>query len=251
MDVLYGFSKDFVFQAAVDYLESKEAIPAQIYKTLEQTARDRAFTVSGYTRGEILNQFLQELSDAVEEGQTVQHFRERMNDFLERNGYDAVNPWHTDVIFRTNVQTAYQAGHYQSMQAAKRLRPFWEYKTAGDGQVRESHAAMQGKVYAADDPIWDIWYPPNGYRCRCTVVSLSERQVRQRGIRVSREPPLSLTKNGRQPVYPDKGFSNNPAKTSWHPDLKEFAPALKSVIQSKKNKKRRLKLKGFQWRYNA
>ena len=149
--VTYGLTKDFVFQNAVDFLESKEAVDADVYRRLEKKERDRAFTVSGYTSGEILNTFLKELADAVEEGATMETFRERMNTFLADNGYEAVNPFHADVIFRTNVQTAYMAGHYESMQEAKAFRPYWQYKTAGDGKVRDSHLAMADRVYAADD----------------------------------------------------------------------------------------------------
>ncbi|CAH8721330.1 hypothetical protein HTL2_006310 [Paenibacillus melissococcoides] len=50
---------------------------------------------------------------------------------------------------------------------------------------------MHGRVFRADDPIWNTWYPPNGFRCRCTVRTLSERQVRERGLKVETTPPVS------------------------------------------------------------
>lgn len=228
---IYGLTSDFVFRAAAEFLSSKEAVPMEVYEQLQKRARDRAFSVSRYTEAEVLNQFLRELVDAIEDGTTGTEFRKRMNDFLERNGYTAASPWHLDVIFRTNLQTAYNAGHYESMQAAKKFRPYWQYKTAGDGHVRESHAAMQDRVYAADDPIWDVWYPPNGFRCRCTVVSLSKRQVEEKGLTVSNRPPTSLINN--ETVFPDKGFSNNPATTPWKPDTSNFDPTLKSVLREK------------------
>lgn len=228
---VYGLTSDFVFRAAAEFLSSKEAVPMEVYEQLQKRARDRAFSISRYTSAEVLNQFLRELVDAIEDGTTGTEFRKRMNDFLERNGYTAASPWHLDVIFRTNLQTAYNAGHYESMQTAKKFRPYWQYKTAGDGHVRESHAAMHDRVYAADDPIWDVWYPPNGFRCRCTVVSLSKRQVEERGLTVSDRPPTSLV--GNEPVFPDKGFSNNPATTPWKPDTSNFVPALKSVLREK------------------
>lgn len=228
---VYGASSDYVFRIAAEFLSSREAVPMEVYRQLQKQARDRAFSVSRYTSAEVLNQFLQELVDAIEDGTTFATFRERMNDFLERNGYTAASPWHLDVIFRTNIQTAYNAGHYVNMQAAKKFRPYWQYKTAGDGRVRESHAAMHNRVYAADDPIWDVWYPPNGFRCRCTVVSLSRRQVEERGLTVSDRPPTSLVNN--EPVFPDKGFSNNPATTPWQPDTSDFDPTLKSILRKK------------------
>lgn len=232
--VKYGNTGEFVFKDAADFLSSKEAVSKEVYDTLEKEAKDRAFTVSHYTSADILNQFLIELVNAVEDGTTFDTFYENMTTFLERNGYAALNPWHADVIFQTNVQTAFNAGHYENMQAAKKYRPYWQYKTAGDGNVRETHAAMQDKVYAADDPIWNVWYPPNGYRCRCTVVSLTKEQVERRGLQISTKPPTSLTEVGNVPVFPDKGFSNNPATTKWKPDISNFDEALKSIVREKK-----------------
>lgn len=230
MKVKYGNTADFIFKSAAEFLGSKEAVPMEVYKELEKKSKDRAFSVSHYASAEVLNQFLRELVDAVEDGTTYDTFLENMNTFLERNGYTAVNPWHASVIFETNVQTAYNAGHYETMQKAKKYRPYWQYKTAADGRVRETHAAMQDKVYAADDPIWNVWYPPNGYRCRCTVVSLTEEQVKRMGLEVSSKPPTSLTEFGDIPVFPDKGFSNNPATTPWRPDMSGFNETLKSIL---------------------
>ncbi len=232
--VKYGKTGEFVFQDAVDFLSSKEAVSKEVYDTLEKESKDRAFTVSHYTSADVLNQFLKELVDAVEDGTTFDSFYENMTTFLERNGYASINPWHADVIFQTNVQTAFNAGHYENMNAAKKYRPYWQYKTAGDGDVRETHAAMQDKVYAADDPIWNVWYPPNGYRCRCTVVSLTKEQVERRGLQISTKPPTSLTEMGDVPVFPDKGFSNNPATTPWKPDMSNFNETLKSIVKEKK-----------------
>ena len=149
MKVKYGSAEDFIFKGAAEFLGSKEAVPMEVYKELEKKSRDRAFSVSHYASAEVLNQFLRELVNAVEDGTPYDTFLENMNTFLERNGYTAVNPWHASVIFETNVQTAYNAGHYETMQKAKKYRPYWQYKTAGDGRVRETHVAMQDKVYAA------------------------------------------------------------------------------------------------------
>lgn len=44
-----------------------------------------------------------------------------------------------------------------------------QYETAGDSKVRDEHARMDGIVRPVDDAFWDRWYPPNGWRCRCSV----------------------------------------------------------------------------------
>lgn len=175
MEVKYGLSKDFIFKEAVAFLKRKAVLPDEVYERLSSDSRAKAFTVSGYTSLEVLQEFLDCLTKAAEEGTTKEQFREEMNHFLQDHGYEEIDPWHSDNIFRTNMQTAFNAGHYESMtdETAMKMRPYWRYRTAGDGHVRESHAVMGGRVYRADDPIWDIWYPPNGFRCRCIRAELS------------------------------------------------------------------------------
>lgn len=237
-DAVYGLTGDFIFKEAVNFLKKKKTLPASEYKKLSEECRAKAFTVSGYTSLEVLQKFLNELADACEEGKTKKDFMDSMNDFLERNGYEGLNPFHADVVFRTNMQTAFNAGHYKSMTSpgAKKLRPYWKYVTAGDGTVRKSHAQMEGRIYAADDPIWNIWYPPNGFRCRCSVVSLTKSQAERSGIPVSRELPYEVDYSTGEILYqyPDKGFSNNPAKDMWKPDLTGIDPNLKKAFKGRK-----------------
>jgi SPP1 gp7 family putative phage head morphogenesis protein len=43
------------------------------------------------------------------------------------------------------------------------------YKTIGDGRVRQEHAALEGVTLPVNDPFWQVYYPPNGWKCRCYV----------------------------------------------------------------------------------
>lgn len=238
MRVSYGRTADFIFQEAVAFLKGKKPLASEEYRKLSSESRAKAFTVSGYTSLEVLQGFLDCLSKAAEEGTTKEQFREDMNQFLTEHGYEGINPWKSDNIFRTNMQTALNAGHYKSMTDATtmRLRPYWMYRTAGDGNVRESHAVMEGRVYRADDPIWDVWYPPNGFRCRCMVVSLTRQQMERRGLRVETLAPHTVDYSTGEilPMFPDKGFSNNPAKTVWKPDMTKISPELRKIFRERK-----------------
>lgn len=237
----YGLTGDFIFKEAVEFLKKKKPLSSEEYKALYDECRSKAFTVSGYTSLEVLQKFLDELADACEQGKTKKEFMDSMNDFLTRNGYEGLNPFNADVIFRTNMQTAYNAGHYKSMTnpATIKLRPFWKYVTAGDGQVRESHAQMEGRIYRADDPIWDIWYPPNGFRCRCTVVSMTKSQVERSRVPVSTGLPYEVDYSTGEMLdqFPDKGFSNNPAKDTWKPDMSGIDSKLKKVFKEREKQK--------------
>lgn len=244
-DVVYSGPADGVFREALEYLKQKRTLPPKLYYQLEEEARAKAFSVSGYTAAEVLEQFLQELGTAIEEGTTKEVFQEQMGSFLESAGYQGLNAWHADVIFRTNLQTAYNAGHYKAMTdpAVRKRRPYWQYQTAGDGDVRPAHAAMEGKVYRCDDPIWDVWYPPNGFRCRCSVVSLTEAQVQQRGLQVDQVMPHDIDRRTGEAVFywPDKGFTGNPAKTVFKPDMTGIRPDLQDVYRNAQKEHDRLR----------
>jgi len=41
------------------------------------------------------------------------------------------------------------------------------FKTMEDAEVREEHASLDGMVRPVNDPDWDMYTPPLGFRCRC------------------------------------------------------------------------------------
>lgn len=54
----------------------------------------------------------------------------------------------------------------------KEVLPLLKYITVGDSRVRPEHAELNGVVRKLDDTFWDMYYPPNGWNCRCDVQSL-------------------------------------------------------------------------------
>jgi len=226
--------KGFVFEEAASFFGEKLPIsPSDFYKLAEEY-QVRAFTVSGYSKIQVLNQFHGELLKAIKEGTTMTEFKNRMNDFLQDKGYKGITNFQADNIFRTNIQTAYQVGHYRQMMdpGVLKLRPYWQYDAVNDKHTRLSHHAMDGRVFKADDPIWDTWYPPNGFRCRCGVKTLSARQVKERGLTVEEEVPRSAEINGSfVNVHPDPKFDTNPAKVVFKPDLADYPDSLKNAFE--------------------
>lgn len=227
MEVDAVFSrKDMTFEEAVDYFRGRVPVTSDVFYQIAERYRGLAFTVSGYTKAQILKRFYDELLAALEDGSTLEEFRGRMNEFLETEGYEGLDPLQADNIFRTNIQTAYNVGHYEQMTApgVMELRPFWQYNAVNDSHTRPSHLAMDGRVYPADSPVWDTWYPPNGFRCRCNVTSLSKRQVEARGLKVE---------DGFPAIAPDPHFATNPAKVQFSPDLKGYPAPLVKAYQNR------------------
>lgn len=229
-------TKEITFEEAVDFFKEKVTLKPSEFYDLADEYRVLAFTVSGYSKAQVLNEFYKELLKAIEEGTTVRDFKSKMNEFLDSKGYKGITNFQADNIFRTNIQTAYQVGHHSQMidPEVMRLRPYWEYDAVGDAHTRPAHLAMNGKVFRADDPIWDVWYPPNGFRCRCGVKTLSERQVKERGLKVETEAPKAAEINGRYVnVVPDPKFAHNPAKVAFKPDMENYPESLKKAFEKR------------------
>lgn len=227
------------FEVAAKYFGGKVPLTPAQFDRLQNKYKTLAFTVVGYTKLELLKAFHDELQKAIEDGTTADNFRKSMNDFLERRGYEGVTPFQADNIFRTNVQTAYQVGHYEQMTDpdVMQLRPYWQYDAVNDSHTRPSHLAMDGKVFPADSPIWDTWYPPNGFRCRCSVHTLSQRQVDDMGLKVEGTlPDRAETPSGSVvSLQPDPGFRQNPAKVKWQPNLSGYPePLVKAYRNTQK-----------------
>ncbi len=222
------------FAEAVEYFDGKVPVTPEEYNAMLAEYKLRAFTMAAYTEIEAISQIYEDLLDVMENGGTMEEFREQTNEFLERRGYVGLTSFQADNIFRTNVQTAYQVGHYRQMTKAADLRPYWMYVAVGDSRTRPEHMAMDGRVYDADSPVWDTWYPPNGFRCRCTVVTLSRRQVEQRGLVVESKIPYEATVNGKRiRVVTDNNFGYNPATARWDPDLRGCPESMKKVFEQR------------------
>lgn len=54
------------------------------------------------------------------------------------------------------------------------VNPYLKYITVGDKLVRPGHKAMNGITLLSQDSFWNKYYPPNGWRCRCTVQTLRD-----------------------------------------------------------------------------
>lgn len=241
-DLIKLLGKPLKFEEAIEYFKDKLPVNSKEFYKISEEYKALAFTISGYSQIQILKKFHDVLLKAIEDGTTMEQFKKDMNEFLEAKGYMGITNFQADNIFRTNAQTAYAVGHYKQMTnpTVMKLRPYWQYDAVNDNKTRLSHRAMDGRVYRADDPIWDTWYPPNGYRCRCGIRTLSERQIKQQGLKVETEMPKAGVVNGVfVNILPDHNFDTNPAKVAFKPDLKNYPENFKKAFDKRQSSKRK------------
>jgi SPP1 gp7 family putative phage head morphogenesis protein len=164
-------------------LRSQNVTLPDVFYALEAEKRTQAFTVSGLSKIDQIQRVADELARHVADGGTLQEFQK----WAESQDWSL--PDHRiETIFRNAVQTAYNAGHWRSFEETKATRPFLMYDAINDSRTRPSHLALDGTIRPVDDPFWDTHSPPLGFRCRCTLRSLSADQARGRGG-VTQNPP--------------------------------------------------------------
>ena len=184
-------------EEAIKYFERKGLKVSWDWQEVWRHANAQAFTVAKTTRLDVVNDIYEALRDDLKHGGTFPAFVTRLQPLLEAKGWwgkkEQVNrytgeirtvtygtPWRLETIYETNLQTAYMAGRHEGMMAAKQYAPWWEYSAVMDNRTRPQHAALNGQVFRYDDPFWQTWYPPNGFRCRCTVIARTDFE-KQRG----------------------------------------------------------------------
>jgi SPP1 gp7 family putative phage head morphogenesis protein len=220
------------FDEAIAYLAAKGIeLSPEDWRDIWAAAHARAFTVARVTAADVLVDLREAVDRAIADGQSLHEFKKAVRELLERKGWFApkgekaevqmpdgtirkrLTSWRVENIYRTNMQTAYAVGRYQQMLETAVDRPYWQYKAIMDSRTRPAHAAMHNKVYDYRHPVWDTWYPPNGFGCRCYIKSLSADDVADRGLK----PETGGVKGS-----PDEGWDYNVGAeglAAYRPDL--------------------------------
>lgn len=189
--------KNVGFTEAINYARKRNVVlPDEYYGKLIGVQRSQAISVAGLASIEQIKFVVDQLDKVLKEGKSFKEFQEAVR--ANELGIDL--PRHRlDNIFRTNIQASYARGRHEQQTRVKASRPYLMYDAINDGRTRPHHHAMDNTLLHRDHPWWKTNYPPNGYRCRCTVISLTEAQAQKRGI--SDAPP---------DADPDEGWEYHP-----------------------------------------
>lgn len=165
------------FLEALQFAHDRKILLPDDFYALDLKTRKMATTVSFLSSLEQIESVIQSVNKTMANGGTFKDFKDLV---AERN---IILPEHyLDNVFRTNIQNAYGFGRWQQQQRNKAKRGYLMYSAINDSRVRPDHLKLDRIVLPIDHPFWLTHYPPLGFRCRCTVRALTEKQALKYGI---------------------------------------------------------------------
>lgn len=204
LQALFGMPQ----KEAMAYLEEKGLRITFNWNEMLDEAHARAFTVAKAMRLDVLRDIRTGVLDALSSGKTLRQFEKELTPLLQSKGWwgkqivvdgqgqaqevQLGSPRRLKTIYQTNLQSAYMAGRALAQQAATSF-PYLMYVAVMDGRTRPSHAALNGKIWRKDDPVWSAISPPNGFNCRCRTRALTPGQLKREGLSLS-EPAAVATR---------------------------------------------------------
>ena len=229
-----GFAFGLEPEAAVKYFEGLGYHIPPDWDVKWNEAQAKARAVAGIHRQDIVGEFHAAMYEAAKSGKSFEAWRDEVQGRLKAHDWHllkdgdivdgdsgevlgrGITKHRMETIFRTQMQSAYMAGHWQAFEEGRDDAPWLQYSAILDSRTRQSHAAAHGAVYHIDDPFWDYFYPPNGFNCRCTVRALSDGDLKRRNLL-----PQKAQLEDTEVVVNRKG-DTRPAKAVKLPDGRRF-----------------------------
>lgn len=212
------------FDEAEAWFDSRFPITEELKDQLREYAGKRAWLLAGVTELDLVLEVFESIRAALRDGTPLAEWKREIRERIgERWG--TKTSARLDVIFRTNVQTAYGRGRYVQMKdpVVVAVRPFWMFDAILDGRTTKLCQDRNKTILRQDDPWWSDNYPPIHHQCRSSVRSLTESQAKRRGISPS-APDAD---------EPGGGFGKAPTADEWKPDPDKYPPELWRIFEDK------------------
>ncbi len=134
---------------------------------------------------------------------------------------------YNETWLKTEYNYATRAAHSAAQwQKLKEKGGKIEYKTVGDGRVRDEHRKLNGIILPVDDLFWTNYFPPNGWNCRCFV--------RSRPDDTENNYPTSIPEVN--PMFQNNVGVTGQIFTDEHPFIKEVGQLQASLIRNEAEK---------------
>jgi SPP1 gp7 family putative phage head morphogenesis protein len=193
-------------EKAMKFFQDKGEQVTKHWNDLSREQHEKMFTVANMTDKALLSDVRSLVDDAISNGVGFEQFQADFRKKIAEKGWDVLEG-ETDkakaararVIWETNIDTAHAKARKAQMSEVAKLRPYWQWvHSHASKNPRASHQRLHGLILPHDSPFWRSNYPPCGFGCKCTVRTLSKRDL----VRLGKTGPNDI------PAWfkPDKGW---------------------------------------------
>jgi len=276
-------------EKAIEYLTRKGFVLGYKWQDVWKETHNRAFTVAKVMKIDILQLIFDAMKTAQAEGRTFDKFQRTLEPVLKLAGWwgrewpenagglkvgpDGQpfpvdpesgeqmlpkdkrppllgSPSRLKTIYYTNMMVSYSAGREAAFEQSS--LPYAQYIDIIDGRTTPLCNRLHGMVLPVDDPFWDVFTPPNHWRCRARKRLLTAGKVKRLGLTVitsegklgSREVVVNQKTGekrtagtftlGDDTFMTGAGWDYRPGKTQFAPDLAKYDPALQKQFKQDK-----------------
>lgn len=176
------------FDEALQWFLSKKIISPEQFKRAQAIIKAISFSVQGLEEKGVILAVRDAIRRAMSEGLNFRQWVKYVSKIFDALGVTPLKPWHLETVYRTNLASVYGIAKREMIMEDDNVVSC-EYFAIMDERVRNEHAAMNGFVAPKNDPIWDTWWPPNDYNCRCQALALSADSMERNRIKNSESVP--------------------------------------------------------------
>ncbi len=196
------------FPEAIKFMRKKIPLPSTSWRQYSGEVNQIVFSIAGITKASLLADIQNLIVKQLETGITVEGFKKNFDTLIDKSGWNPANRgYRTELILQQNLKNAHARGRWEQMRspAVAKARPYWQFIHRDSRVPRPKHKALDLSVFPANSEIFKAIMPPP-WGCKCSVHTLSERDLEREGLKVSKPPDLDTI---REPGF-GYGFSELP-----------------------------------------
>ena len=207
------------FKEASGFFRQKLNIPTDKWDDLWLDQHAKGFMVAGANKAGLLADFRGAVQKSIDGSMTLPQFQSKFDEIVTRHGwsYNGSRNWRSELIYNTNVRTAFNAGRWQQLTDVPAGQVVYLVYRHRDGvrHPRPWHVAWDGITLPATHPWWQTHFTPNGWGCHCTVYRATAAEYHA-AVAAGKVPPADMAidpKTGA-PFGIDKGWDYNVGQAS-------------------------------------
>lgn len=136
-----------------------------------QAMRENLFWFSGAKSYQQLKELNARLTDETGKRVSFNEFKKAAQEINEKYNINYLT-----AEYDTAFSSAQMAGKWSGYEQDQKEYPNLKYVCVDDSHTRPEHALLNGIIKPLNDPFWNTYYPPNGFRCRCHVEQTNETE---------------------------------------------------------------------------